>query len=91
MASTIEMWLAGIALLVNTLIIITLFFIGDLILAPIINTLSQWIIGPQTIQMWDITYIMPFVWILLLVMEIVCVISFFIVSARRVSVDDFMY
>lgn len=89
MASSLEMFMAGLALAVNTFVILVMFFLGNIMLAPIINRLEQLITGPQAIPMWDMTYIMPAIWAILLIMEIVIIIAFVVVAGRRVTVDDF--
>jgi hypothetical protein len=89
MATTIEMFIAGLALAVNTFVILTLFFLGNIILAPIIYRLEQVVTGPQVIPMWDMSYIIPSIWAILIIMEIICIIAFFIVSARRTVIDDY--
>jgi len=91
MATSIEMFMAGLALIINTLVILVLYFVGDLILAPLLNQLSTFILGPQAIPMWDMTYIMPAIWAILLCMEVIIIIAFFVVAARRTVVDDYMY
>jgi hypothetical protein len=89
MASSFEMFLAGTALIVNTFIILLMYFVGNMILAPIINWAGTAVTGPQAVPMWDMTYIVPTIWGILLALEVVCIISFFIVTGRRALVDDF--
>jgi hypothetical protein len=91
MATSIEMFIAGLALIVNTLIILTMYFVGNLIMGPLMDALGKFVTGPQTIPMWDMTYIMPAIWAILLCMEVIIIIAFFIVAARRTVVDDFIY
>jgi hypothetical protein len=89
MASSFEMFLAGTALIVNTFIILLMYFVGNMILAPIINWAGTAVTGPQAVPMWDMTYIVPSIWGILLALEVVCIISFFIVTGRRQVIDDF--
>lgn len=89
MASTIEMFLAGLALIINTFIIALMYFLGNLILAPFLDAMAKYISPNQAIPMWDMTYIIPAIWGILLIMEIIIVISFFVVISRRVVVDDY--
>jgi hypothetical protein len=89
MASSFEMFLAGTALIVNTFIIAIMYFVGNMILAPIINWAGTAVTGPQAVPMWDMTYIVPTIWGILLALEVVCIISFFIVTGRRQVIDDF--
>jgi len=89
MASSFEMFLAATALIVNTFIILLMYFVGNMILAPIINWAGTAVTGPQAVPMWDMTYIVPSIWGILLALEVVCIISFFIVTGRRQVIDDF--
>lgn len=89
MATTLEMYIAGIALAVNTFTILVMFFLGNVVIAPIIYRLEQIVTGPQTIPMWDMTYLMPSLWAIMIIMEIIIIIAFFVVSARRTVIDDF--
>ena len=89
MASSFEMFLAILALVVNTFVIILLYFVGNMILAPIINWAGTAITGPQVVPLWDTTWIVPTIWAILLTLEVVIVISFFIVVGRRQVIDDY--
>jgi uncharacterized protein HemY len=89
MASTIEMYIATLALILNSFLILVLFFLGNIILAPIFSQLEKMVVGPQTIQMTDIGYITPAIWAILLLMEIVCIIAFLATVARRDTVEDY--
>ena len=89
MATTVEMFMAGLALSVNTFVILVLFFLGNVVLGPVIYRLEQLVTGPQVIPMWDMTYIIPSIWAILIIMEIICIIAFFVVSARRTVIDDY--
>ena len=91
MATTIEMFMAGLALIVNTLVILLMYFVGNIVISPIINGLSSLVIGPQTIPISDTTYLMPAIWAVLLCMEVIIIIAFFIVAARRTTIDTFEY
>ena len=89
MATTTEMFIAGTALIINTFVILILFFVGNVVIGPIVYRLEQIVTGPQVIPMGDMTYLMPAIWAILLIMEVICLISFFIVAGRRTVVDDF--
>jgi hypothetical protein len=91
MATSIEMFLAGLALIINTLTILTMYFVGNLILGPLVNQLTIFITGPQTVPMSDMTYLFPAIWAILLCMEVIIIIAFGVVAARRTVVDDFSY
>jgi hypothetical protein len=89
MASSYEMFLAGTALLVNSFVIAIMYFVGNVIIAPIVSWAGTAITGPTAVPLWDMTYIQSFIWAFLLILEIVCVISFFIVTGRRQVIDDY--
>lgn len=89
MATTLEMWLSGLALICNSFVILVMFFVGEVVLSPIIGALEGFITGPQPVPMSDISYLIPSIWAILIIMEIVCVISFLVTSARRSTVDDY--
>jgi hypothetical protein len=89
MASTFEMFLALTALIVNTFVIIIMYFVGNMIIAPIVNWAGTAVTGPQAVPMWDMTYVIPAIWGLLICLEIVIIISFFIVTGRRAVIDDY--
>ncbi len=89
MASSLEMFLAITALIVNTFVIGLMFFVGNAILAPIINWAGTAITGPMSVPLLDMTYIIPTIWGFLLALEAVIIISFFIVVGRRQVIDEF--
>lgn len=89
MASAVEMFLASLALIINTFIIGLMYFLGNLILAPFLDSIAKFVSPTQAIPMWDMTYIIPATWGILLIMEIIIVIGFFVVISRRVVVDDY--
>jgi len=90
MATTLEMFLASLALIINTFIIGLMYFLGNLILSPIMDAFGKYVTGPQAIPMWDMTYIIPAIWGILLIMEIIIIISFVVVIGRRVTYDDYL-
>jgi len=90
MATTIEMFFESLALIINTFIIGLMYFLGNLILAPFLDAVGKYVNVNQTIPMWDMTYIIPAIWGLLLIMEIIIIIAFFVVIGRRVVVDDYL-
>jgi hypothetical protein len=87
MGSTIQMFTAGIALVVNTFLIIIMTWMSNLILAPIMGAFSKIITSPQAVPMSDMTYITQVIWVILILMEIVCVISFIVVASRNNEVS----
>ena len=84
MATSAEISVAGIALLVNTFAIIVMYFIGNAILGPILAFASKFPIHPSLQQsMWETSYIYPAFFGLLFVFEIVIIISFVYMLGRR--------
>jgi hypothetical protein len=91
MATTAEITVAGIILFVNTFVIIVSYFIGNAILGPILSVVSQFPIHPALqSSMWEVTYIFPSFFGLLLVFEVVSIIGFAILLGRR-QVTPFDY
>jgi hypothetical protein len=88
MASTLEMFMAIIALIVNTFIILVMYFVGNVTLAPIFNWAANATTSAQIVPMYDISYIPSSIFGLLLIFEVVIIISFFVVAGRRVQYDD---
>ena len=88
MASTLSMFLAGIALIVNTMVILILYFVSNAFLAPLLNTMMSIVKGPQAIPIGQFTYLFPFLYGILLVFEVILIIAFFVVVGRRETIDD---
>ncbi len=89
MASTIEVFLAGLALMINTILIFIMYFVNAAFLGPFvtaIDKLNTQIGGPLKIG--EFTYIMPYVFIFLLISEVVLIIAFLVVIGRRTVYDD---
>jgi hypothetical protein len=89
MASTIEVFLAGLALIINTFIIFVLLFVNAAFLGPFVSAIdhiSGTIGGPLSIG--DFTYLFPFMIFVLGVFEVICVIAFIVVIGRRTVYDD---
>ena len=89
MASTISVYIAGLALLVNSMVITIFAFLGNIILAPIISALEKLVVGTQYVHMSDVSYLIPSIWMILICMEIVTLISFFVVLARKETPEDY--
>ena len=89
MASSFEMFLATVALIVNTFVIILMYFVGNIVIAPIVNWAGTFITEPQAVPLWDMTYLIPTIWGILLSLEVVIIVSFFIVVGRRQVIDDY--
>ncbi len=89
-ASTLEMFVAGIALMVNTISVLALYFIGDVILAPIVKWAEETNVTQSSIvPIGDMSYIFPAIWGILLVMEIICIVAFAVVIGRKTRYDDY--
>lgn len=84
MATSVEISVGGIALLTNTFAIIVCYFVGNAILGPILAFASNYPIHPALqASMWETTYIYPTFFGLLLVFEVIIIISFVYILARR--------
>lgn len=85
MASTAEVLVGAMALLVCTFVDIVLYYVGSAILGPIINILNQYKITPL-LGLSDNTYVVYVLWAFLLLFEIAAIIAFiFILGRRQVS------
>ena len=91
MASTAEITTGTILLLVNTFCIAVLYFVGNSILNPILQFAASFPIHPSLRDsMWETSYIYPSVIALLLVFEVIIIIGFVVILARR-QVTPFEY
>jgi len=82
MGSTIQIFIALLALIVNTFVMIIMAFVSNIVIGPIMTVMSQFVTGPQAVPMSDMTWVIQSIWIILICMEIVCIISFLAVAAR---------
>jgi hypothetical protein len=91
MATTMEKFLATTALAINTFAILVMYFVSNSILGPIVDIVDR-ISGnyPQVFPVSDTTYIIGSIWTILFLFEIMCVIGFVVVVARRSVVDDYV-
>lgn len=84
MATSAEITVAGIALLVNTFAIIVCFFVGNAVLGPLLDFASKFPIHPSLqASMWETTYIYPTFFGMLLLFEIIVIIAFVYMLGRR--------
>lgn len=84
MATSVEITVGGIALLTNTFAIIVCYFVSNAVLGPILAFASKYPIHPSLqSSMWETTYIYPTFFGLLLVFEVIIIISFVYILARR--------
>lgn len=84
MATTVEIAVGGLILLVNTFAIMVMYFVGNAILAPLLNFMSSFPIHPALLSsVQESTYIFPAVFAFLLIFEIISIIGFVYILARR--------
>lgn len=84
MATTAEIMVGGIALLVNTVAITICYFVGNSILGPLLKLVSTLPIAPVLQEgMWELTYIFPAFFALLLIFEVIIIVSFVYILFRR--------
>jgi hypothetical protein len=84
MATTVEITVGGIILFVNTFAIIVSYFVGNAILAPILNFAASFPIHPSLkSSMWETSYIYPAFFSFLIILEVVSIIGFVYILARR--------
>ena len=89
MASTIQMFLALLALAINTTIILMLYFVSNVVLAPLVHALEQIVpAGSQVISLANVTFFLPALWAILLGMEIIIIIACVVVMGRSSVVED---
>ena len=91
MATTAEIMVGGIALFVNTIVIVVSYFVGNSVLAPILGLASKWNIHPLLLSsMWETSYLYSSFFTFLLVFEFILIVAFVIILARR-QVSPFDY
>jgi len=89
MASTLEWYFASLALAVNTFTVLIMYFLGNLIVSPLLNALGNLVKTPQVIPMWDMSYIWPAIAGILFIEELVIIIAYAILVNRRNTYDDY--
>jgi hypothetical protein len=89
MATTLQMFFGALALGVNTFTILTMYFVGNIILSPLLNALGGIVSKPMVVPMMDMSYIFPATAGILLIEEIVIVVSYAIIAGRTNTVDDY--
>lgn len=91
MATTAEISIGLIALMVNTVAILISYFVGDVMLGPLLDIAAKWNINPILKQgMWETTYVYPYFFAILLIFEVIIIVAFVIILARR-QVSPFDY
>ena len=90
MASTIEVFLAGLALLINTVVVFTMIFINFVFWGPFLSAIEQVnaMVGGGPLSIGEFTFLFPFIFAVTFIMWIVCIIAFIVVIGRRTVYDD---
>jgi hypothetical protein len=84
MATTAEITVGGIVLLVDLFASAVLYFICNAVLGPIVTWAASYPIHPALQSgFWEITYVMPTTFGFILIFVIVIIISFVFILARR--------
>jgi cellobiose-specific phosphotransferase system component IIC len=89
MASTIEVFLAGLALMITTVVVFIMIFVNAMFWGPFVKVLDQLnavIGGPLKLD--EFSYIFPFIFTVIVIMWIISIIAFVIVIGRRTVYDD---
>jgi drug/metabolite transporter (DMT)-like permease len=90
MASTYEMFLASLALLVNTLLVLVMYFVMNITLAPVFAWAGTYFAAsPPVIPMTDISYLPAAIFGILLATEVVFIIAFIAVIFRRETIGGY--
>jgi hypothetical protein len=91
MARTMEMFIAGTALIVDLVTIMLMYFVQNAILGPLTDIVER-MVGtyPQIFPISDMTYVIQGIWVFLILFAIVCVIAFVVVAGRTTVVDDYI-
>lgn len=91
MATSAEIMIGGIVLLVDLFAATVLYYVTNVCLAPITNILTQFPIHPALQEgFWEITYVIPSIYGFILIYVIVIIISFAFILARR-QVNPYEY
>jgi hypothetical protein len=68
-----------------------MFLISNSILGPLVDIVDRSSSTyPQVFPMSDTTYIIGSIWTVLFLFEIMCVVGFIVIVARRTVVDDYV-
>ena len=91
MATSAEITVGGIILAVNIFTDLVLYYVGSVMLAPLVDLLAGWPI-PDVLKesLWELTYITYLPFALMLIMAIISIIGFGMILARR-QVSPFDY
>lgn len=91
MATSAELTVGGIILAVNIFTDLVLYYVGNVMLAPLVDLLAAWPI-PDVLKesLWELTYITYLPFALMLIMAVISIIGFGMILARR-QVSPFDY
>jgi len=90
MANAMEMFLAGLALVVNTLVMLAMYFVMDVTLGPVLKFAGEYFAAnPSPINMGEISYLPSAILGIMLALEVVFIIAFVAVIFRRETVGDY--
>lgn len=90
-ATSAEIMIGGIILVLNIFVDIVLYYVGNAITAPFYDILAGWTI-PAVLQdsLWELTYVAYLPFAFMLIFAILSIIGFFMILARR-QVSPFDY
>lgn len=91
MATSAEITAGGILLFTNIFVDTVLYYVGDVLLAPLLDILSSWNVPPALKEsLWELTYISYLPFAMMLLFAIMSIIAFvFILARRQVSPFDY--
>ena len=90
MASAIEMFLAGLALLVITITNLTMWFVYDVVWGPVLKFAGEYFAAnPSPLNLADISYIPGAILGFLLILQVIAIIAFVAVIFRRETVASY--
>lgn len=91
MATSSEITVGGILLFVNIFADTVLYYIGDVLLAPLLDILAAWPVPDVLKQsLWELTYIAYLPFAMMLIFAILSIVAFVVILARR-QVSPFDY
>jgi len=91
MATSAEITVGGILLFTNIFADTVLYYIGDVLLAPLLDILSSWNIHPALKEsLWELTYISYLPFAMMLIFAILSIVAFVVILGRR-QVSQFDY
>ncbi len=90
-ATSAEIMIGGLILILNIFADIVLYYVGDVMLAPMFDIIASWPM-PAVLQesLWELTYIAYLPFAFMLIFAVISCIGFFMILARR-QVSPFDY